>query len=745
MVETERRLFPGLRRLDTFCYLLVWTGAAALFLVPDAPPQLILAFCLLIAPSRFLALATQRSATYRTAWRLITLAFILLSLLDWRWGGRPLLQTLVAQMCFFQAYKAYNSKGHWDYLEMALFATLMMVFSGLVTTSVFFLVVLVPFVAILAGFLLTLNLCRHGWSARPGAGGMAGVAAPSAGGPAALRELDSRHPALSKTTWLLQTAAILVVGAALFYVLPRRHVFAPSYLGGAMANRGRDPVMSGLSGGVNLRHLSTLKLDPRPVVKVRFPGRVPRPATIYLRSGALERFSSFEWLPIQPRPRFGKPDPDGTCWLQPVGPEERKRLIPHIVEFLNGPGDLPLALPGLVGLRQLEPALHELQIAAIGHFTSLKRYVAFSWGLDDVPRSPAPDEDETVRSESLRLPDDMTNLRIYQEATGIVYEATGIVYGRTDDLVRAQAIEQRLRTRYHYTLNIEPLNGPAGGPNPIERFLFSWPQGNCEVFASAMVVLCRNLQIPARLVIGYHGGIPGDSPNEFVFRNQDAHAWVEVWSPSRGWVTFDPTPPPPLEVYSWRFSFKKMMEWFGSATGRWNQLIVWYDREAKARWMSCLWEPVDRWIAQSRADHFVWMRLMPRLRENIARPEIMALLAGLAGVNVVAAALYLRTRRRGSGRRNDRAALRANRDPWRRFYRSVVTVLHGKKTRRLPAQTPGEFLVALARARSLDPVQVGSVVDLYYRGRFGGESWNERVAQEMERHLRHLSRAVTGR
>jgi hypothetical protein len=736
MAEITNRPFPGLRRLDGLCYLLVWTGAMGLFLVPEAAPQLILAFCLAILPSRFLGLTAQRSAAYRTVWRLITVMFILLSLLDWYWNGRPLRQTLVAQMCFFQAYKAYNSKGHWDYLEMALFATLMIVFCGLVTTSVFFLVILVPFIAILVGFLLTLNLCRHHLLPPPKcSAGTAKTALAPIGYQVAFQDSDLRSSAASKLSWALQTMAVLLLGAGLFYVLPREQVFLPSHLAGDMMFRGHDPVTSGLSGGVNLRYLSAIKLDPRPVLKVTFPGRIPPQETIYLRSGALERLSNLEWCPVQPRSRVGRPDPDGTYWFQRVGAAERSLLIPHIVEFLNGPGEAPVALPGLVAISQLEPSPYELQIAAIGLFASLKRYRALSWGME-ASQKPSPiSEDDVVWSESLKLPEELTDLDLYQKATEITY-------GRADNLERAKAIEHHLRSRYAYTLNIEPLNGPASGPNPIERFLFTHPQGNCEVFASAMVVLLRNLRIPSRLVIGYHGGIRGDAPNEFVFRNEDAHAWVEVWSPQRGWVTFDPTPPPPLEVYSSRFSFKKMMEWCGSATGQWNHLIVWYDREAKARWMSSLWEPVNHWIVESRPDYSVFARLMPRLRENVTRPQIVALLAGLIGVNVVVAVLYLQGRRRWFGARVGRNAAHGRNDPWRKFYRSAVALLQGKVARRPPAQTPGEFLEALARTHSLDPIALGPIVELYYRGRFGRQSWNDQVAGEMDHLLRRLAEAV---
>ena len=56
-----------------------------------------------------------------------------------------------------------------------------------------------------------------------------------------------------------------------------------------------------------------------------------------------------------------------------------------------------------------------------------------------------------------------------------------------------------------------------------------------------MVAMLRSEGIPARYVVGYSTGqARGD--DEYVVRAMNAHAWVEVYVPERGWVRFDPTP-----------------------------------------------------------------------------------------------------------------------------------------------------------------------------------------------------------
>jgi hypothetical protein len=95
---------------------------------------------------------------------------------------------------------------------------------------------------------------------------------------------------------------------------------------------------------------------------------------------------------------------------------------------------------------------------------------------------------------------------------------------------------------FRYTL--EP--GESRSKN-LDDFLFSSKKGFCEHFASASAVLLRGMGHPARVVVGYQGGRINQFSNALVIQSRDAHAWVEVWYPSREnpregrWLTYDPT------------------------------------------------------------------------------------------------------------------------------------------------------------------------------------------------------------
>jgi transglutaminase-like putative cysteine protease len=64
-------------------------------------------------------------------------------------------------------------------------------------------------------------------------------------------------------------------------------------------------------------------------------------------------------------------------------------------------------------------------------------------------------------------------------------------------------------------------------------------QGVCQDFAHLMIALCKNIQVPARYVSGYH--FVGDLQGGHADYEQASHAWVEAFVPGIGWVGYDPT------------------------------------------------------------------------------------------------------------------------------------------------------------------------------------------------------------
>lgn len=116
--------------------------------------------------------------------------------------------------------------------------------------------------------------------------------------------------------------------------------------------------------------------------------------------------------------------------------------------------------------------------------------------------------------------------------------AQSITASASNDYDRASAIESYLQLNYKYNLDVPQL--PEGVDN-VENFLFSSKEGYCEHFASSMVLLCRSIGIPARVVTGFSPGKRNPFTHYYEVRWSNAHAWVEVYFERYGWVPFEPT------------------------------------------------------------------------------------------------------------------------------------------------------------------------------------------------------------
>ncbi|GGM12457.1 transglutaminaseTgpA domain-containing protein [Deinococcus aerophilus] len=183
---------------------------------------------------------------------------------------------------------------------------------------------------------------------------------------------------------------------------------------------------------------------------------------------------------------------------------------------------------------------------------------------------------------------------------------------------------------FSYTLSPPLL--PAH--NRVDAFLFGTRQGFCEHYAQAFTFLMRAAGLPARIVGGYLGGEENPDGGYLIVRQQDAHAWAEVWLPGQGWVRVDPTAvvaparvsaglttalsrpqaaaaPTPTPLNRWSLRLDALQN-------RWNAVVVGYDG------------------AQQRA-------LLGRVGlEGVGSPAFMGLLLALAAATALPAWLWLR-------------------------------------------------------------------------------------------------------
>jgi transglutaminase-like putative cysteine protease len=104
---------------------------------------------------------------------------------------------------------------------------------------------------------------------------------------------------------------------------------------------------------------------------------------------------------------------------------------------------------------------------------------------------------------------------------------------------KAVALQNWFRDNFTYSL----ANGPSGnGSDALAEFLDAGGRvGYCEQFASAMAVMARTINIPARVAVGFLRPKQVDK-DTWVYSAWDMHAWPELFFPGSGWVRFEPTP-----------------------------------------------------------------------------------------------------------------------------------------------------------------------------------------------------------
>lgn len=141
-------------------------------------------------------------------------------------------------------------------------------------------------------------------------------------------------------------------------------------------------------------------------------------------------------------------------------------------------------------------------------------------------------EPASIGERYLQLPDSLPK-RVRELGKSLVQD-TGNRYDA------AMAVAKYLKQHYSYNLNSAI---PPADEDFVDRFLFVDRQGYCDHFSTAMVVLLRSGDIPARWVKGFTPGERSkEEPDLYTISYADAHAWVEVYFPEQGWVPFDPTP-----------------------------------------------------------------------------------------------------------------------------------------------------------------------------------------------------------
>ena len=111
--------------------------------------------------------------------------------------------------------------------------------------------------------------------------------------------------------------------------------------------------------------------------------------------------------------------------------------------------------------------------------------------------------------------------------------------------------------RFKYTLDYRKVPRDTT-IDSVEDFFANHRSGHCEMYASALTLMLRSQNIPARLVVGFMAKDYNELTDSYTVRGKHAHAWVETYfhpldctremyergtaGPAGAWVTADPNP-----------------------------------------------------------------------------------------------------------------------------------------------------------------------------------------------------------
>jgi hypothetical protein len=345
----------------------------------------------------------------------------------------------------------------------------------------------------------------------------------------------------------------------------------------------------------------------------------------------------------------------------------------------------------------------------------------------------------------------------------------------------ARRIEHRLKNsgEFGYTLDMS-ITDPT--IDVVEDFLFNRKQGHCEYFASALALMLRSIDIPARLVSGFKGGDLNEGTGYFVVQQRHAHVWVEAYI-NRNWVILDGTPASREESVNSLAPKKNLWRTVADFfSGIWSHHVLGMNMVEQdtnvytpiKEWASETLESLDEELEDIKENGFNFVRLMssPILGFIVVGLTLGCLLwlmikrrslsltqpPGAFGIWSQFHRLFRwvlpqeTTVRRGSDWRARlsqfwaalMARLRGEATPQQmrvEFYERFLRLLKSGGHEPLPSQTAAEFLDTLQSHGQLSRIaaEVASVpptiVAEFYRVRFGGKSLSVDELRQLNRQL----------
>ena len=618
----------------------------------------------------------------------VTVAYSAFFVADYFLLSRDFLAATVHLLFFLAVMKILTARTNRDYLYTAVIAFLELLAAAILSINFNFFLFLALYL-IFAIAALTSGEIRRSMHRAPATSRVAA---------------QRLYPRLSLLTGLV-TVGILALTGVLFFILPRTAEAAFSHL---VAHR---IFLPGFSNQVTLGDIGEIKSNSRPVMHVKLWSALPV-GPLKWRGAALTDFNGKRWTNPNRVPETLEVRNEHIVLTAPGQHAPGRRINYHVdvdaiddetLFFAGTPETLDLRARTLYradtgGLRVAHPSPRGL------HYDV--------WSLLEDPPEIAP---TLYPAPILPLASRNLYLQLPPLDRRIVDLARSFAAGSTSDLGRARAIEHHLRSDFGYTLEL-PDKETA---DPLAYFLFTRRKGHCEYFASAMAVMLRSIEIPARMATGFQSGVYNPVSDLWLVRASDAHTWVEAWIPGHGWTTFDPTPPDPNPP---GFALlTRLTLYIDAAETFWQQWVVEYDLSRQGALAYRLEQGAHR-LGIGGFDTLLGLRAAwDRYGAGWVRRFGVRLLAGAAVLVALALGAgpllrLLRMRRRVARVRRGQASVADA----TLLYKRMLHILKRRGYQKPAWFTPAEFAASLPRTELAQAVHEFTAT--YNALRFGGHT-----------------------
>jgi protein-glutamine gamma-glutamyltransferase len=603
--------------------------------------------------------------------------------------------------------KLYQRETEWDHYQLVALSFLQILGGAILNPSILFGAAFLAYVVLLAWTLMFLHFRRFD------------------------PDRERIRRGVLPPRFFVMTSALAVVlflsSFLLFFLFPRLG------LGFFFTQVRRAQKVAGFSDTVELGGFGTIRDNETVVMRVRGEELGPG-ARVRLRGMSFDAYDGRAWRRSKLTRHRVTPDIDGHYHLHALGrmSDCRADRITVYVEPLEMRTRLLFGAPWLTEVRPPSSRLDFLRKSKVRVFQDRAGDVfyeskdAIGIQYDAVSRrcpstgvdARAPGDEAWLMDAYLALPEALD-----PRVPALAREITA---GAGSARASARAVDDWLGANQRYS-----LDEAHPEEDPIAHFLFDHPEGHCEYFATAMALLLRSVDVPARVVNGFYGGRWNELGRYVQVRHGDAHSWVEVFDAAEGWITFDPTPAAELWARDGESMAREIGQWIDYMRYRWYQWVVEYNLQKQMRVLKGL---------SSAFDIEPNMRGWRKLKDLVKR-GFLGLLTLLALAGLIAGIRSWWRRRVSRGRHHDAG-------PASRLFREWVRAMRRHQIERQDGDTPLRFGLKVVDAVPAAREDVGWLVEVFGELLYGERVVDPELKREIKariKRVRERLRALGGR